>query len=67
MLARGGSGGATAPRPYGEGGGGGELPQRRGSGGREEDAGDAEVVGTSHSRERRAGRRVEGGSSSEAE
>jgi hypothetical protein len=67
MLARGGSGGSGVPRSYGEGGGGGEPPPPRGSTGRAEDAGAAEVAGTSNSRGRRGGRRVEGGSSSEAE
>lgn len=66
MLARAESGGASVPRTYGEGGGGGEHPLPRGSSGRTEFVGDANVAGTSRSRGRRGDRRVEGGSSSEA-
>lgn len=67
MLARGGSGGAGVPRPYNEYDGGGEAPQPRGSSGRAEDVRAPDAAGTSHSRGRRGGRRVEGGSSSEAD
>jgi hypothetical protein len=67
MLALGGSGGASVPRTYGEGGSGGELPPERGSQGRHENVGVPEAAGTSHSRGRRGGRHVERGSSSDTD
>lgn len=67
MLARGGSGGASMPRTYGEGGSGGELPPGRGSAARNENVGGPEDAGTSHSRGRRGRRHVERGSSSDTE
>ena len=51
MLARGGSGGPGVPRTYGDAHGDGAP----------------EAAGTSHSRGRRGGRHVEGGSSSETD